>query len=209
VASGTWQLEPCSYGDVRALAAELSLDEITASVLVRRGYGSPGEARRFLEGALPGHDPFALGDMREAVETIAAAVEAGARICVHGDYDGTKLKKLVAYLAHKYYRAPVDTEVVGATTAGPEFTTPKSGLAVNTKTMRAALAQLLQDSHRAPLELLTRPLPAKTTPSNFGPVIVITRGANSLVLYDGTQVVGGGIIEASRRGRASLPILAA
>ena len=57
-------------------------------MLVRRGYGDAGRgARRFLDGALPGHDPFALGDMREAVETIAAAVEAGARICVHGDYD--------------------------------------------------------------------------------------------------------------------------
>jgi single-stranded-DNA-specific exonuclease len=75
------------YGDVRALAAELSLDEVTASVLVRRGYGAPDAARRFLDGALPGHDPFALGDMRAAVETITAAVEAGARICVHGDYD--------------------------------------------------------------------------------------------------------------------------
>jgi single-stranded-DNA-specific exonuclease len=87
VASGTWQLDPCVYGEVRALAAELSLDEVTASVLVRRGYGAPDDARRFLEGALPGHDPFALGDMREAVETITAAIEAGARICVHGDYD--------------------------------------------------------------------------------------------------------------------------
>jgi single-stranded-DNA-specific exonuclease len=87
VASGTWQLDPCVYGDVRALADELSLDEVTASVLVRRGYGAPDDARRFLDGALPGHDPFALGDMREAVETITAAVEAGARICVHGDYD--------------------------------------------------------------------------------------------------------------------------
>jgi single-stranded-DNA-specific exonuclease len=87
VASGTWQLDPCVYGDVRVLAAELSLDEVTASVLVRRGYGSAEDARRFLDGALPGHDPFALGDMREAVETITAAVEAGARICVHGDYD--------------------------------------------------------------------------------------------------------------------------
>jgi single-stranded-DNA-specific exonuclease len=87
VASGTWQLEPCTYGDVRALAAELSLDEVTASVLVRRGYSSADDARRFLDGALPGHDPFALGDMRQAVETITAAVEAGARICVHGDYD--------------------------------------------------------------------------------------------------------------------------
>jgi single-stranded-DNA-specific exonuclease len=87
VASGTWQLDPCAYGDVRALAEALSVDEVTASVLVRRGYGSRDEALRFLEGALPGHDPFALGDMREAVETITAAVEAGARICVHGDYD--------------------------------------------------------------------------------------------------------------------------
>ena len=139
--------------------------------------------------------------MRITPAQVAAAISADAavgsalaatprsQIALPVDYDGTKLKKLVAYLAHKYYRAPVDTEVVGATAAGPEFTTPKSGLAVNTKTMRAALAQLLQDSHRAPLELLTRPLPAKTTPSNFGPVIVITRGANSLVLYDGTQVV--------------------
>src|SRR4051794_7636343 len=87
MASGTWQLEPCSYAYVRALAAELGLDEVTAGVLVRRGFCDADGARRFLDGALPGHDPFALGDMREAVETITAAVDAGARICVHGDYD--------------------------------------------------------------------------------------------------------------------------
>jgi single-stranded-DNA-specific exonuclease len=84
---GTWQLAPCTHASVRALADELALDEITASVLVRRGYAEPEDARRFLAGALPGHDPFALGDMRAAVETIHAAVAAGARICVHGDYD--------------------------------------------------------------------------------------------------------------------------
>ncbi len=87
MASGTWQLEPCAYADVRALAAELDLDDVTAGVLVRRGYCDADDARRFLDGALPGHDPFALGDMREAVAAITAAVDAGARICVHGDYD--------------------------------------------------------------------------------------------------------------------------
>jgi single-stranded-DNA-specific exonuclease len=56
-------------------------------VLVRRGLGDPTAARRFLEGALPGHDPLLLGDMSEAVETIRTALDAGARICVHGDYD--------------------------------------------------------------------------------------------------------------------------
>ena len=88
MATGTWKLDACSHADVRALATALERrrdDRVGA----RRGagYGDADEARRFLEGALPGHDPFALGDMREAVETIVAAVEAGARICVHGDYD--------------------------------------------------------------------------------------------------------------------------
>jgi single-stranded-DNA-specific exonuclease len=87
MAAGTWQLESCAFADVRALAGELGVSETTASVLVRRGYRDAGSARSFLEGALPGHDPFALGDMGAAVETIVAAVDAGARICVHGDYD--------------------------------------------------------------------------------------------------------------------------
>src|SRR5690242_16313514 len=87
MAPGTWHLDPCAYGDVRALAAALGVTEVTASVLVRRGLGEEVVARRFLDGALPGHDPLLLGDMPAAVETIHTAVEAGARICVHGDYD--------------------------------------------------------------------------------------------------------------------------
>ena len=87
MASGTWQLEAVPYKNVRGLADALELDDVTASVLARRGYAEPDVARRFLDGQLPGHDPFLLGDMPAAVETITAAVEAGARICVHGDYD--------------------------------------------------------------------------------------------------------------------------
>jgi single-stranded-DNA-specific exonuclease len=56
-------------------------------VLVRRGYGDPEVARAFLAGEQPLHDPFLLGDMAGAVERIRAAIAAGRRICVHGDYD--------------------------------------------------------------------------------------------------------------------------
>ncbi len=87
MASEAWQLESLDGHVVESLAAGLGVDEVTASVLVRRGYADVEDARRFLEGALPGHDPFTLGDMRAAVETITGAVSAGARICVHGDYD--------------------------------------------------------------------------------------------------------------------------
>ena len=84
----SWQLRNRSErAEVEALGAELGVSEVLASVLVRRGHGDPAGARSFLEAALPEHDPFELGDMREACEAIRAAVEAGTRICVHGDYD--------------------------------------------------------------------------------------------------------------------------
>src|SRR6266849_5091039 len=84
---GDWTIRPRPHGEVETLARELGLSEITASVLARRGYGDPTAARAFLAGELPAHDPFLLGDMAEAVESITAAIAAGNRICVHGDYD--------------------------------------------------------------------------------------------------------------------------
>ncbi len=87
MSEGIWTIRPCPHRQATALAQELGLNEITASVLVRRGYGDPEEARAFLAGELPLHDPYLLGDMQGAVEHIRAAVAAGKRICVHGDYD--------------------------------------------------------------------------------------------------------------------------
>src|SRR5690348_172152 len=84
---GTWTIRPCPHRQSSALARELGVSEITASVLVRRGYGDPEEARAFLAGEQPLHDPFLLGDMHAAVERIRLAIARGRRICVHGDYD--------------------------------------------------------------------------------------------------------------------------
>ena len=69
------------------LAEALEISELTAGVLVRRGFTDPESARAFLEGEQPPHDPFLLGDMRAACERIRAAVAEGRRICIHGDYD--------------------------------------------------------------------------------------------------------------------------
>ena len=76
-----------------------------------------------------------------------------------------------------------------ATASGPQFSEPKAGLAVDVRTMRAALAEVLRDGTRAPLTLLTHPVAPKRTQDNFGPVIVITRGVNTLRLYDGPRLV--------------------
>jgi single-stranded-DNA-specific exonuclease len=84
---GTWTIESCDYALVECLAEGLGVNEITASVLVRRGWSELDEAHAFVTGEIEPHDPFLLGDMAAAVERIRAAIAAGERICVHGDYD--------------------------------------------------------------------------------------------------------------------------
>ena len=84
---GRWTIGACAYDDARALAQAVGVSEITAGILVRRGYREPAEATAFLAGEREPHDPFLLGDMRAAVERIRLAVERGEQICVHGDYD--------------------------------------------------------------------------------------------------------------------------
>ena len=83
----TWTIGDCDPHQAAALADALGLSQTTASVLVRRGYAQPESAAGFLAGELPRHDPFALGDMQEACDRLRAAIAAGTRICVHGDYD--------------------------------------------------------------------------------------------------------------------------
>jgi single-stranded-DNA-specific exonuclease len=85
--TSSWTIAPVDARAAGSLARDVGVSEITASVLVRRGYENTEDAERFLDAALPGHDPFLLGDMEVAVERIRAAVDAGTRICVHGDYD--------------------------------------------------------------------------------------------------------------------------
>ena len=82
-----WKIETVSFPAVRALRDDLGVSETVASILVRRGLGDPSAARSFLAPETISHDPLLLGDMAAAVERLRAAVAAGERICVHGDYD--------------------------------------------------------------------------------------------------------------------------
>jgi lipoprotein-anchoring transpeptidase ErfK/SrfK len=124
-------------------------------------------------------------------EAVSSALAATPRsnIALPVSYSHKKLDKVVAFLSHRYSRPARAARVTGASAAGPEFAQPQAGRTVNTRTMRAALVQLLRDGTRAPLQLLTQPVPAKRTVANFGPVIVITRGVNTLKLYDGRRLV--------------------
>jgi single-stranded-DNA-specific exonuclease len=78
--------EPYSYAEAWTLSEELGLSEPVAVTLVRRGYRSPEQARAFLA-ADESHPPAAFAGMELAVERVRAAIAAGRRITVHGDFD--------------------------------------------------------------------------------------------------------------------------
>lgn len=79
-------VEPYSYAEARALREQLGLSEPVAVTLVRRGYRTPEQAREFLA-ADESHPPAAFEGMELVVERVRAAIEAGRRITVHGDFD--------------------------------------------------------------------------------------------------------------------------
>ncbi len=79
---------PVSPAATAALRASLNLPSEVCEFLVRRGYGSPIDARSFLRPRLADqHLPDRLPDIGPAVERIEAAIRGRESLLVHGDYD--------------------------------------------------------------------------------------------------------------------------
>lgn len=84
----TWRFIPHDAARVRRLTSALGVSPLTAQVLIARGLDDPSEAKTFLSGTLHDlHPPELLPGVVEATERIAAAVRAGRRITIYGDYD--------------------------------------------------------------------------------------------------------------------------
>lgn len=70
------------------LARELGVRRVTAELLLNRGLTDAAAAARFLSPRLSDlKDPFLIPGMREACQRISAALTAGERITLFGDYD--------------------------------------------------------------------------------------------------------------------------
>ena len=73
---------------LQALERELQVDRLTAHLLAQRGGSDLTAARDFLDPRLQQlPDPFLLGQMEAAVTRLVAALAAGEKIAIHGDYD--------------------------------------------------------------------------------------------------------------------------
>lgn len=83
-----WEFRDCDEGLRDRLAAELGCSPIVARMLATRGLTDARQARDFLAPDLSQlHDPGLLPDIEKAVERIRAAMGAGERVLVYGDFD--------------------------------------------------------------------------------------------------------------------------
>jgi single-stranded-DNA-specific exonuclease len=63
------------------------LPPLLVQLLHNRGLNDPAEAREFLQGQIPGHSPFDLKGMYDAVGRLLEALRDGESIAVYGDFD--------------------------------------------------------------------------------------------------------------------------
>jgi lipoprotein-anchoring transpeptidase ErfK/SrfK len=125
----------------------------------------------------------------DAALTSALVARPGRSVTVPVRYSAERVAGIVSGLAATFDRPAVDATVIGADADGPQFKAAKAGVAVDHRTMGAAIGALLRKGERNPLTLLTNVVPPKRTVADFGPVIVVNRGANTLRLYNGTRLV--------------------
>ncbi len=83
-----WTLAEPSIDKAEALVRELNLSPLISRLLVARKVESSAEAECFLKADLARlHDPFLMKGMERAVSRVVAAISAGEKITVYGDYD--------------------------------------------------------------------------------------------------------------------------
>jgi lipoprotein-anchoring transpeptidase ErfK/SrfK len=135
--------------------------------------------------------PARAGSKADVDAAVTAAFSATPRsdIAVPVAYSRTLAARIAAALAKRFDRVPVGAKVIGANAQGPIFSPAKAGREVDTRTMQTAIGQLLDDGTRTPLRLLMHSVTPKRTVARFGPVIVVTRGTNTLRLYNSSRLV--------------------
>lgn len=83
-----WNKKPVTRQDITPICAKYGVNELTASILYRRGITEGEQLLYFLENDLRfQHNPFNFSTMEDAVERIITAKEEGEKVLIFGDSD--------------------------------------------------------------------------------------------------------------------------
>ena len=98
-----------------------------------------------------------------------------------------RLRAFVASLAPKVAKPPADSRLI-LRSLKPYLTPERPGVALMQVAAVNAIAKALRLNERSDVTLPTKKTKADVTRKNYGPVIVIHRGANRLYLYRGVKL---------------------
>ena len=184
-----------SAGSPRTIPTGVRISGINVSGL------DAGQARQQLSARFGSPLRFRHGDERWAVSTerlgLAVAVEdavsralqaeSGEDVDVRVDVDREQVRRYVDVLQERFGFPAEDARIVKLAEGRPEIADSKWGLAVRRRTMVVGITRMLKTRIRPTLPVVTKTLKPTITRANFGPVIVIHRGSNRLVLFNGEK----------------------
>jgi lipoprotein-anchoring transpeptidase ErfK/SrfK len=135
--------------------------------------------------------PQQLGGGATIDRAVAKALDApaGADIAMDVRWSRKKVNGFVAAVARRIDKAPLDATLQSVGSSGPVITSEQDGIAVDQTDLRRKIERKLRQSLRTRVVVTTRPVTASRTRADFGKVIWVDRGSNSLRLYDGEQLV--------------------
>jgi lipoprotein-anchoring transpeptidase ErfK/SrfK len=135
-------------------------------------------------------DPARLAVRAGVDEAVGRALQAGPRSRVPIDVasSAAAVRKLVTKLSQSIDRPAQDARLIGFH-GRPLIDGARTGVAVRRAATAAAIRRALAHGVHHPVRIPTRAVEPARTVANFGPLIVIQRGANSLRLFDGRTLV--------------------
>jgi lipoprotein-anchoring transpeptidase ErfK/SrfK len=135
--------------------------------------------------------PASLGAVPNIDGAVAQALDAkaGETVSIGVRIDPKQVRRYVTKLDQRYRREPVDAQLVGLVGGRPSISSEQVGREVRRGWMTRAIVSRLSSTVRRPVPLALRDLQPQMREAEFGPVIVIQRGANVLTLYNGEQTV--------------------
>lgn len=104
-----WMLRTCGL-DIRRLAQEAGISEVTACILAHRGINDTSSMKKFMNSSLNDlHNPLMMKDMDKGTEIIKEAILKGKNIIIYGDYDADGVTStVILYNALKKCNANVE-----------------------------------------------------------------------------------------------------
>jgi lipoprotein-anchoring transpeptidase ErfK/SrfK len=103
--------------------------------------------------------------------------------------DPTAVRRFVKALDKRISYPATDTQFVGLSGLVPQFTEEKPGLRVLRQLTAQRIARVLRSTNLTRTRAAVESVQPTLTRDNFGPVIVIRRGANELRYYEGANLV--------------------